>query len=261
MAMPRFVRYTSLLVLPALIGLASAQTGPQFDVASVKPNQTPPGRGLAALREDINTTPGNLTMRNVTLATSIRWAYNLNTYQVSGPDSISSDRFDIIAKAGSPAPESQLRLMLQALLADRFKLTFHRQMKELSAYVLVPGKGPGKGPNKLQVVEGEAGGEGSMVGGGLIFEGHQMPMSRLADILSGIMRAPVLDMTGLDGHYDFKVDMRPYITPPQPGEPPLDLQGIAIVALQAELGLKLESRKANLEVFEVDHAEKTPSEN
>jgi uncharacterized protein (TIGR03435 family) len=256
MQIARLGLYTSLLVSTALI--VSAQTAPQFDVASIKPSQTPPGRGpLAALREDINTTPGNLTMRNVTLATSIRWAYHLNAYQVSGPDSISADRFDIIAKAANPAPESQLRLMLQALLADRFKLTFHRQTKELSGYALVPGKGP----NKLHVVEGDAGGEGSMVGGGLIFEGHQMPMSRLADILSGIMKAPVLDMTGLDGHYDFKVDMRPYITPPQPGEPPLDLPGIAIVALQAELGLKLESRKANLEVFQVDHAEKTPTEN
>jgi uncharacterized protein (TIGR03435 family) len=256
MQMARLVLYTSLaLIVSANV---SAQTTPQFDVASIKPSQAPAGRGpLAALREDINTTPGNLTMRNVTLATSIRWAYHLNTYQVSGPDSISADRFDIIAKAATPAPESQLRLMLQALLADRFKLTFHRQMKELPGFVLVPGKGP----NKLHTVEGEAGGEGSMVGSGLMFEGHQMPMSRLADILSGIMRAPVLDMTGLDGHYDFKVDMRPYITPPQPGDPPLDLPGIAIVALQAELGLKLESRKMNLEVLQIDHAEKLPTEN
>jgi uncharacterized protein (TIGR03435 family) len=75
------------------------------------------------------------------------------------------------------------------------------------------------------------------------------------------MRAPVLDMSGLDGHYDFKVDMRPYITRPQPGEPALDLPGIAIVALQAELGLQLESRKAYLEVFQIDHGEKVPTEN
>ena len=161
------------------------------------------------------------------------------------------------SKAASPVPEAQLRLMLQTLLADRFKLTFHRQTKELSGYALVPAKGP----NKLKAVEGEAGGEGAMVGGGLIFEGHQMPMSRLCDILSGVMRAPVLDLTGLDGHYDFKLDMRPYITPAQPGEPPLDLMSVAIAAVQSELGLKLESRKANLEVLQVDHAEKTPTEN
>jgi uncharacterized protein (TIGR03435 family) len=252
--MAGLLRCASALFFSSLL---IAQTAPRFDVASIKPSQTPQGRGLPSLREDINTTPGNLTMRNVTLAASIRWAYHLNPYQISGPDSISTDRFDIAAKAGSPAPESQLRLMLQSLLGDRFKLTFHRQMKELSGYALVPGKGP----NKLHAIQGEAGGEGSMVGGGLIFEGHQMPMSRLADILSGVMRAPVLDMTGLDGHYDFKLDMRPYITPAQPGDPPMDLMGIAIAAVHSELGLKLESRKANLEVVVVDRAEKVPTEN
>jgi hypothetical protein len=66
MVMARFVLYTSLLVSPALIvsTKAAAQTAPQFDVASIKPSQTPQGRGLPSLREDINTTPGNLTMRN-----------------------------------------------------------------------------------------------------------------------------------------------------------------------------------------------------
>src|SRR5580698_5759839 len=104
MQMARRVLDTSLLVTLALIVSANvaAQTAPQFDVASIKPSQTPPGRGpLAALREDINTTPGNLTMRNVTLATSIRWAYKLNAFQMSGPDSISADRFDIVAKAAT----------------------------------------------------------------------------------------------------------------------------------------------------------------
>lgn len=246
----------AVLLFLAAAGIAQ-QTTVQFDVASIRPSQTPPGRGLFSLREDINTTPGNLTMRNVNLETCIRWAYRLNPYQVSGQDKLGADRFDIFAKAGGAEPEGQLRVMLQALLADRFKLAFHRQMKELSGYALVPGKGE----NKLHAVEGPAGGEGSMTGNALVFEGHQMPMSRLADILSGVLKVPVLDMTGLNGHYDFKLDMRPYITPPQPGEPPLDLTGIAIAAVQSELGLKLESRKSNLEVLVVDHAEKAPTEN
>jgi uncharacterized protein (TIGR03435 family) len=246
----------ALLALLASQGFAQAPA-PQFDVASIKPSQTPPGRGLASLREDISTSPGALTMRNVTLSTSLRWAYKLNPYQISGPDWLDMARFDIVAKVEGAAPESQLRLMLQSLLADRFKVTFHRQMKELSGYALVQGKGG----NKLHAVEGEAGGEGSMTGNALMFEGHQMPMSRLVDILSGVLKVAVVDATGLDGHYDFKVDMRPYITPPQPGDPPLDLTTIAIAAVQSELGLKLESRKSNLEVLIVDHAEKVPTEN
>jgi uncharacterized protein (TIGR03435 family) len=235
----------------------AAEPAPQFDVASVKLSQTPAGRGLASLREDINTSPGSLTMRNVSLTAAIRWAYRLNPYQVSGPDWLDNERFDISAKAATGVSESELRLMVQGLLADRFKLTFHRQTKELSGYALVKGKGD----IKLHPVEGEAGGEGSMTGSALMFEGHQMPMSRLADILSSALKVPVLDATGLDGHYDFKLDMRPYISVRQPGDPPLDLAGIAIAALQSELGLKLESRKANLEMLVVEHAEKTPTEN
>ena len=250
-------RHASLFLLLAATALAQ-QPALQFDVASIRAAQTPQGRGpLAALREDINTTPGNLTMRNVTLETCIRWAWKLNPYQVSGQDRLGTDRYDIVAKAPGAAPESDLRVMLQALLADRFKLAFHRQTKDLPAYALIEGKGP----NKLHPVEGVNGGEGSMTGGALIFEGHAMPISRLADIMSGVLKTPVLDMTGLDGHYDFKLDMRPYITPPQPGEPPLDLTGIAIAAIQSELGLKLESRKANLEMLVIDHAEKAPTEN
>lgn len=253
---PRCARITVLFALLATAAIAQ-QPAPQFDVASIRPSQTPPGRGLFSLREDINTTPGNLTMRNVSLETCIRWAYRLNPYQVSGQEKLGTDRFDIITKAAAAAPESELRVMLQGLLADRFKLTFHRQKKDLPGYALMPGKGE----NKLHAVEGPAGGEGSMTGNALMFEGHQMPMSRLADILSSALKVPVLDMTGLDGHYDFKLDMRPYITPPQPGDPPLDLVGIAIAAVQSELGLKLESHKSNLEVLVVDHAEKVPTEN
>src|SRR5579863_3704951 len=91
------------LLLPALKAFAQ-QPALQFDVASIRPAQTPQGRGpLAALREDINTTPGNLTMRNVTVETCIRWAYKLNPYQVSGQDRLATDRYDIIAKAPNSA--------------------------------------------------------------------------------------------------------------------------------------------------------------
>lgn len=258
--MPASSRKACLTAGLALLAAAALgqQPAPRFDVASIRPAQTPEGRApLARLREDINTTPGNLTMRNVTLETCIRWAYRLNPYQVSGQDRLSTERFDVLAKAADAASESQLRVMLQALLADRFKLAFHRQTKELAGYALVQGKGS----NKLHAVEGENGGDGSMTGNALMFEGHQMPVSRLADILSAALKVPVLDMTGLDGHYDFKLDMRPYITPPQPGDPPLDITGIAIAAVQSELGLKLESHKANLEVLVVDQAERTPTEN
>ncbi len=98
-----------------------------------------------------------------------------------------------------------------------------------------------------------------------------MPVSRLADIVSSALKAPVLDQTGLDGHYDFKLDLRPYLAARQGGDSPQvnrDTPGmqdalvdVATSALQDELGLRLVQRKVQLEVLVVDHAEKTPSDN
>jgi len=246
-----------LILLPVCLGVSWSQPAavPAFDVAAVKVAQPPQGGGLAALREDINTSAGTLTMRNVRLSTCIRWAYKLNPYEITAPDWMENARFDITAKPGQPSSEDQLRLMLRTLLTERFKVLAHRQPKTVSGYALVVGKN--RQP-KLQSAEG--GGEGSMTGAGMVFEGHKMPLSRLSDILSSALKLPVQDATQLPGFYDFKLDLRPYITRPEPGQT-LDLVGIAIPALREQLGLELESRKVTLDVLIVDQAEKVPSEN
>jgi len=245
--------FTLVLALFSSTGL-TAQEAPAFEVASIKLSQTPPGRGLASLREDINTDPARLTMTNIALKTAIRWAYKAGVYEVIGPDWLNDVRFDISAKPANPAAEEQMRLMLQALLKERFRLEAHRESRQLSGYALVVGK------NGTRLMPVEGGGEGSMTGAALVFEGHKMPISRLADIISSALKTPVRDMTMLEGFYDFKVDLRPYLTGLQPGEP-LDLPGIAMAALDAQLGLKLEARKFPTEVVVVDRAEKTPTEN
>jgi uncharacterized protein (TIGR03435 family) len=250
------VRFLLLLAIGAGVTCGQdARALPVFEVASVKVAETPQGRGLAALREDIGTSAGTLTMRNVKLSTCIRWAYGLNLYEISGPDWIDTQRFDITAKPDHASTEDQLRLMLRTLLAERFHLVSHRQPKAVSGYALVVAKDQ---QPKLQAAEG--GGEGSMTGAGMVFEGHKMPLSRLTDILSSALKEPVQDATELPGFYDFKLDLRPYITPPEPGQQ-LDIAGIAIAALRDELGLKLESRKITLDVLVVDSAEKTPTAN
>jgi len=264
------LRRTCFTGLAALLAAAASgqqsPPAPRFEVASIHPGQTPRGRGLPSLREDINTSPDTLTMRNVTLPTAIRYAYKLSTYEIGGTAGLTDARYDIVAKAAAPAPEDRLKLMLQALLKERFKLAFHRQAQDISGYALVVGK---NGPKVTAAAEG--GGEGSMTGAALVFEGHKMPLSRLADIVSGALRAPVLDQTGLPGFYDFKLDLRPYVTARQPGEVPgvnRDTPGmqdalvdVAISALQDELGLRLEGRKVPLDVLVVDSADKTPTEN
>jgi uncharacterized protein (TIGR03435 family) len=115
----------------------TANTAPTFEVASIKAG--PMGGNF------VEVTPGALVVHSGALVTCIAWAYDLQPRQVSGADSavsrlLDSDRYDIVAKPGGRVPESQLKVMLQALLADRFKLTLHRESKDMQAYALVVAK-------------------------------------------------------------------------------------------------------------------------
>ena len=127
-----------------LIGtIASAQVHPTFEVASVKRGAGggPPGD----IPRNMDGSPGSFAMRNVPLRFALEWAYDLKDYEISGPDWINGEeRYDIIAKAAGPATNDQMKLMLQALLLERFKMNVHREMRDLPVYVLLPGKGPAK---------------------------------------------------------------------------------------------------------------------
>src|SRR5262252_3570945 len=140
---------TSVLAMAAYGVLG--QTAPELDTASVKMNAIHEVNGEGRPRSAINATPGYLTAQNATLSQYIQWAYNVQTFQVSGPAWIDSERYDISARSQGPAPKEQLRLMLQALLKDRFQLTLHRETKDMAGYALVVAKG---GP-KLHESTGE----------------------------------------------------------------------------------------------------------
>ena len=229
---------------------ASAQT---FAAASIRPSA-----GQVQFEHDGKTvtTPGNVTMRDVTLATCIKFAYGVQDSQISGPEWLQSEHFAILAKADAPVAESQLRLMMQALLADRFKLSFHRQSKELSAYAMTVAKGGAK--VKESTAETKPFRENSAVGTIV----KAMTMKEWADFISGPMQTPVVDMTGLKGRYDFSLDFTAYLPG---GEKVMNVafdnaNGIMIAAMQGELGLKMESRKETVEVLVIDHVE-MPSAN
>ena len=257
------IALASLLFLTATGGYGQTAP-PAFDVASVKPSaseQQPAGNrgGFAGLigggparRGTFSTSPGSLTVRNATLSGCIQWAYGVQEYQIAGPNWLTADRFDIMAKAEGAANEDQLKLMLETLLAERFKLAFHKQQKELQAYALVVAK---NGP-KLR--ESTTEGPGNIRRGrmGVTVEGATL--DQLADALSQVLQIPVFDATGLKGRYDATVDIAPYI--PYDGSGPTDIVGIAIVALQDLLGLKLEARKGPLEMLVIDHVERVPIE-
>ena len=119
---------------------------PTFEAASVKPNKS--GDRNVSIRRS----PGRFTTTNTTLKMLITFAYDIRGHQLSGgPSWLDLDRYDIVAKAeGADPSEAQLKQMVQALLADRFQLTIHREMKEMPVYALVVGKdgiqtSPGRG--------------------------------------------------------------------------------------------------------------------
>ena len=238
-------------------GGTRAQT-PSFEVASVRASGKTAGEKNR--RENIQFDPGSLTMRSVSLKSAIRWAYHVMDYQVSGPDWLSAERFDIAAKTAAPATEDQLRLMLQTLLAERFKLALHRQTRELPAYVLSVGK---NGP-KFQESQSEGETDVKPDPGRMSVAVRRAPVSQLVEVLSNVLRMPVVDQTQLKGRYDITINAAKYaaeLTPKGPGEAPIDLVALIMTGVQEEFGLKLESRKVPLDLLIIDLAEKIPTEN
>jgi uncharacterized protein (TIGR03435 family) len=218
--------------------------GQTFEVASVKPN--PSGSG----HSDIDVDGNLLRMNNVTLKACITWAFRMTDSQVYGPDWLGSERFDIVAKAeaGKPQPE-----MLASVLAERFKLAVHRETKELTIYALVVAK---NGPKLKKVDPGEDDTTSR--------RGHltatRVSMSGLARFLAGPnvrLGRPVVDKTGLDGVFDFNLDW----SPEGSQEKAADALPSIFIALQEQLGLKLDAQKGPVEVLVVDHVEKIPTEN
>jgi uncharacterized protein (TIGR03435 family) len=238
-------------VLIVLCAQAAAQ--PQFEVATVK--SSPPPSGDTININLGNILNGQLTMANVSLSDCIKFAYGIvSDDQLSGPDWIKSRevRFDIVAQALPDTSRDQISLMLRALLAERLKLALHHGQKEISYLGLIVGKG---GP-KIQLAKSDAPAGNSAIRGRIL--ANQMPMSGLATLLSRFERETVVDLTGLDGLFAFKLEWTPDNGPVLPdgaSAPSL------FTAVQEQLGLRLESRKGPLDILVVDHAEKVPEEN
>lgn len=245
-------------ILILLLAVGMAQTPPSFEVALLKPVQLTPGNYQANLGTALH---GEVTLKNATLSDCLKYAFEItNDSQISGPDWIRNKdvRFDILAKAPPDTPLPQLRLMLQTLLTERFNLTFHREQRQLPFLALVAGK---QGPKFGDAKDGWEGPGKSSVPGRIFV--HRM--SVLATLLSRFMSQPVVDMTGLTGFYDVKLEWTPDRRPPRPTEDTDAAEPSAgpsiFTAVQEQLGLKLESRKGLLEVLVVDSALRVPTEN
>jgi uncharacterized protein (TIGR03435 family) len=218
--------FPSILLPLVTAHLVCAQEAPAFAVATVRLSEPTAAKGGRAAR--LTVSPDTLTVRNYSLKPCIAWAYHLTESQVSGPDWIDSERYDIVAKAPSAATEDQLRRMLQGLLAGRFNLTLHHQTKVLPTYTLSVAK------NGPKVRESQTQGEPSLQPqlSTLTVVVQRASASLLVEMLSKYLRAPVVDRTGLTGRYDVTIQVAKLAGALQAGGGALDIEAAIMSGLQ-----------------------------
>lgn len=277
-------------MLPAV---ATAQTTPAFEVASVRPS----AEQVSQVSVGVHVDGSQVRIVGLTLKLYVGLAYGLKPHQIVGPDWLGQPRFDIAAKIPDGTSRAQLPQMFQALLADRFQMKSHRETKEFAVYALTASKDgvklqpsvsapepPSDKPPAISVTAGgSAGSSGADLGGGSSFtlgnnriEIRKMTMPQIAELLTRLSDRPVIDATGITGAYDLAIELTPEdfigvqirgglnngaLIPPQA----LRLLDNAAAdpftnALQ-KFGLSLESRKAPLDVLVIDSIQKTPTEN
>ena len=253
---------------------------PSFDVASIKQNRS--GEFFGSFGYEPG---GQLVVVNNSVRTLIRSAYSLQNYQIiGGPDWMNSDRYDLSARGAGNASEEQLKLMLRRLLGERFKLVARRETREIPIYALVnarPDRPVGPDLRRARVdclaiaadaekrgiapqlpqpqgnrpACGTRSAPGSMMGTGV-------SMADLARNLAGPAGRMVVDKTGLTGAWDLDLKYVPdQPLPPIPGLPAAPTDGASLfTALQEQLGLKLESQLAPVDVLTIVSIER-PTEN
>lgn len=312
----------------ALCQEAPAAAPLAFEVASIKPSEPiGGGMGKVMIRFGVQNDGAMVKYNGMTLKALVQNAYSVKDYQVTCAPWMDTERYDISAKLPDGANKDQAPEMLQNLLKERFKVTVHREKKDHAIYALVAGKSgpklkaseisalepgapkagdagkttapPPGGPSQTAMVGGGPGGRGSLPQGGISMrmgpngghlEAKAMTLSRFAEAISRFLDRPVMDQTGIEGNYDFAIDisademggmmaqmkgaMMMAGAGPAPGGavaggpvhggpdglPPGPEGGSLFQSIQS-YGLKLEPKKAAMDMIAIDSAEKTPTEN
>jgi len=278
----------------ALFGQDAARLA--FEVASIRHSGGAPAQGVAV---GVRIDGSQFRTTYLTLKDYIGMAYRLKLYQISGPDWIGSDRFDVAATLPEGSLPSQVPTMMQNLLQERFQLKTHREKKDFPIYALEIAKGGLKmneappsaelanaDPRAPQAFTGTGTNQGVSInlGQGSSFtfsnnklDAKRLTMASLAGTLERFLDRPVVDMTDLKGSYDFSIDVTSedyramlirsavvagVVLPPDvlrlldgSSSPESLFDGLA------KLGLRLDARKAPLDVLVIDGALRTPTEN
>jgi uncharacterized protein (TIGR03435 family) len=284
-------------ILALLLASSAFAQSPQFEVASIRPfDRSAQGQVLAGVHVDgAQTRYVGLTLRDF-----LAIAYRIKATLITGPDWTASEQFDISTTLPAGSTPAQLPEMFQALLADRFQVKVHKDKKEFPVYALLLGKGPlnlkespsdpdadkeSDVPKNSRNAATTSAGNGVSVnfGNGASFtlannrfEARKLTMAMFAPNLERFADRRIVDMTGLTGHYDFAFDVMPedYYAmllrsavwvganlPPQARKALDDSSPAALGEALQQIGLRLEARKAPLDVLVIDEALKTPTAN
>jgi uncharacterized protein (TIGR03435 family) len=282
------------MCVPGALFAQSAPVRLEFEVASVKPAASIGGPSTVNI--GIHIDGARFSCSSYSLKDYIRFAYGVKAHQILGPEWLGQERFEITATIPGGGSRDQVSKMMQALLEDRFQLKLHHDQRELPIYALVVAKGgprmkesasdppPAVAANPSVNVNASGGpsGVGVDLGGGSYFrfsddkfQAGKLTMTRLADSLSMFTDRPVVDMTNLKGFYDFTLEFSAEdyramlirsainngVNLPPEALRALESSGDSLFSAVQLLGLKLEARKAPLDVLVIDSGEKTPTEN
>ncbi len=274
--MPTRLVSVALICLSAIAGVrAQAPAAPSFEVATIRPSDAGPQAG-ALLNFPA---PNRLSATNFSLRMLIGSAFGPELgqgYQVAGgPDWLERDRFVVLGQAPAGATRPEMFGMLRTLLVDRFGLKYHVETREVDAYALVSGRSDGRLGPKMTKWDGNCNGKPAPPAQpnatgprcaaffrppGMVMRG--VTMTVLANMLSAQfsnLGRPVVDKTGLGGEWDFDLETSFAPAAANAGNPDTAAPSV-FVALQEQLGLKLEPTRTSVKVFVVDSAQR-PAEN
>jgi uncharacterized protein (TIGR03435 family) len=264
-------------ILLACACMALGQTGPRFEVASIRPSGDPRNYFVDNTTPRAIMTAARFDIQLASLMALVTTAYRVEAFQVSGPSWMAETRFDIVAKPPAGATNQQIPDMLQALLVERFHLAVRHEPKEETVYVMSVGKDgsklkdapehpPSRDPNGSHVLTVMRTDNGvqtiSEFNGRLLFEADRATMLDIARALRGYVDAPVVDETGLKGIYEVSLELpsaplRRAAPPDVASEP----AGISVFTSVQKLGLHLEKRKAPMDHIIIDRIKKSPTDN
>jgi uncharacterized protein (TIGR03435 family) len=234
-----------------------------FEVASITPCKpgTPEPPGEHAGMVQFTSPGGRFRASATTLKFLLEWAYTIQPSQHSGdPSWMDTDRFDIVAKAEGNATDDQHKQMVQTLMAERFGLKFHYEKKKLPVYVMSVGKGAPKlfppKDDEIHSIHITPQKDSDQKVAAFHVVATRFSLSQLTDIFARQIGRVFVNETGLDGEFDFTMDLAPDESRPNPLDPSL-----LIAAMRDQLGLSLKSQDAIVNVMVIDSVQKVAAGN